>query len=290
MRAAIIGGDKRMLYAADAFQESGVEAVLFGFDTITGKNAELFESVKDADCIILPVRPIDGEHIVAPFAAEPIPAADLAETVGKKPVFTGFADSVRGLFQGKIYDYTAREDFSIYNAALTAEGLLNVIGREYEGSVFRSRMLILGYGRIGRTAARYAKALGAAVTAAARRSDSRAWVELDGIKAVDYSTEELKDYDIIVNTVPALILDKAAINRIDHRTLIVDLASLPGGVDFHYALERGMKCIHALGLPGRIAPMTAGRIIKDTICTIIKEENGGKDHVGLCDDRLLLHL
>jgi dipicolinate synthase subunit A len=284
MRTAIIGGDKRMLYAAKAFQESGAEVLLCGFDTLTEKCTELLDCAEQSDMIVLPVRPMNGEAIAMPFAKKAVGMKALADAIGEKPVFTGFADSV------KVYDYAAREDFAVYNAALTAEGLLSEIGREYEGSVFGSRILILGYGRIGKVSARYLKALGAEVTAAARKSATRAWSELDGVKAVDYSDLELKYYDIIVNTVPAMILDAAALNSMCTTTLIIDLASMPGGTDFRHAQEKGIRAIHALGLPGRTAPMTAGRIIKDTICTIIKEENGGEDHFGLCDDRLLLHL
>jgi dipicolinate synthase subunit A len=290
MRTAIIGGDKRMLYAAQAFQEAGAEVILCGFDKMTNKSVDPALCAEDADMIILPVRPVDGGCIAAPYASRPIPIKEISEAIGEKPVFTGCADSVKGLLSGKVFDYAAREDFMIYNAALTAEGLLDVIGREYEGSVFRSRILILGWGRIGRIAARYLRALGAEVTAAARGSAARAWAVMDGVNAFDYSELELKSYDIIVNTVPALILDAAAIDRVSPHALIVDLASKPGGVDFDHARHRGIRTIHALGLPGRIAPLTAGRIIKDTICTIIKEENGGKDHVGLCDDGFLLHL
>ena len=290
MRTAIIGGDKRMLYAAKAFQESGAEVLLCGFDMLTEKSTKLLDCAEQSDMIVLPVRPLNGEAIAMPFAKKAVGMKALADAIGEKPVFTGFADSVKGYFKGKVYDYAAREDFAVYNAALTAEGLLSEIGREYEGSVFGSRILILGYGRIGKVSARYLKALGAEVTAAARKSASRAWSELDGVEAVDYSDLELKYFDIIVNTVPAMILDAAALNSMRTTTLIIDLASLPGGVDFRHAQEKGIRAIHALGLPGRTAPMTAGRIIKDTICTIIKEENGGEDHFGLCDDRLLLHL
>ena len=45
-----------------------------------------------------------------------------------------------------------------------------------------------------------------------------------------------------------------------------------GGVDFSAAKDRELTCIHALALPGKTAPLTAGIIIKDTIMNILKRE------------------
>lgn len=44
-----------------------------------------------------------------------------------------------------------------------------------------------------------------------------------------------------------------------------------GGVDFDAAKEIGVKVIWALSLPGKVAPVTSGMIIKDTITNIINE-------------------
>ncbi len=37
-------------------------------------------------------------------------------------------------------------------------------------------------------------------------------------------------------------------------TLVIDLASKPGGTDFRYAEKRGVKALLAPGLPGIVAP------------------------------------
>lgn len=54
-------------------------------------------------------------------------------------------------------------------------------------------------------------------------------------------------------------------------SLIVDVASKPGGTDFQAAEESGIKAIAALGLPGKVAPRTAGRILGDAIMQILKQ-------------------
>ena len=41
--------------------------------------------------------------------------------------------------------------------------------------------------------------------------------------------------------------------------------------DMEAAKDLGVKVIWALGLPGKVAPVTAGNIIKETICNIFSE-------------------
>ena len=54
-------------------------------------------------------------------------------------------------------------------------------------------------------------------------------------------------------------------------TLIVDLASKPGGTDFRYAEKRGIKALLAPGLPGIVAPKTAGQIVANVLSQLLLE-------------------
>ncbi len=81
------------------------------------------------------------------------------------------------------------------------------------------------------------------------------------------------DYDLIFNTVPHIIFDPKMLLRCVKNTVIIDLASEPGGVDFKFAEKIGITAIQALALPGKFFSKTAGEIIKNTIYAIIKEEN-----------------
>jgi dipicolinate synthase subunit A len=42
-------------------------------------------------------------------------------------------------------------------------------------------------------------------------------------------------------------------------------------LDFEAAAKLGLKVIHALSLPGKVAPKKAGEIIKNTIYNIMEE-------------------
>ena len=57
------------------------------------------------------------------------------------------------------------------------------------------------------------------------------------------------EFDVIFNTVPSLLFTRDVLKRIKKDTLIIDLASRPGGVDFSAAKELGLRVIWALSLP-----------------------------------------
>jgi dipicolinate synthase subunit A len=69
-----------------------------------------------------------------------------------------------------------------------------------------------------------------------------------------------------------MIFDAHTLAKCAQNSIIIDLASYPGGVDFEADSRLKIKSIHALSLPGKIAPKTAGAIIKSTIYDIINEE------------------
>ena len=83
--------------------------------------------------------------------------------------------------------------------------------------------------------------------------------------------ESLCAYDLVVNTAPARVLDAARLAQLEPDCLVIDLASRPGGVDMEAAARLGVRVIWALSLPGKVAPVTAGRILRDTICHILCE-------------------
>ena len=90
---------------------------------------------------------------------------------------------------------------------------------------------------------------------------------------VDYATENklIDEYRLICNTVPAVILGENILSKVNRNALIIDLASDNGGVDYCYALSHGIKVIHALSLPGKVAPETAAENLKRVICNILAE-------------------
>jgi dipicolinate synthase subunit A len=54
-------------------------------------------------------------------------------------------------------------------------------------------------------------------------------------------------------------------------TVLIDLASAPGGVDAEAAANLGIRVIFALSLPGKYAPVSAGHIIAQTVLSCLEK-------------------
>ena len=135
------------------------------------------------------------------------------------------------------------------------------------------RALVIGFGRLGKALAPRLRGLGAKAWTAARSPHQRALAESMGLEAESLRAlpEWLCAFDLVVNTVPAPVLGAAELSALKEGAVVIDLASRPGGVDFAAAEKLGVKAIHALSLPGKEAPVTAGRYIRDTVYHMMEE-------------------
>jgi len=166
---------------------------------------------------------------------------------------------------------------AVLNAVPTAEGAVSILLQELPKTLKDSTVLIVGYGRIGKILSRMLNGFGTDVWVAARKFSDLAWIEAQGFKPVPVSQIDryIGDMDAVVNTVPALVITKEILKKARTDCYLLDLASAPGGIDFEAARELKIKFNWALGLPGKVAPLTAGDIIRKTIYNIIDEERGG---------------
>ena len=78
-------------------------------------------------------------------------------------------------------------------------------------------------------------------------------------------------FDTVVNTIPAPVLTAPVLAALRPGSLIVDLASAPGGTDFAAAAALGHTALLAPGLPARCAPDSAGEYLAETVLEIIRE-------------------
>ena len=239
-------------------------------------------SGKRADYLVLPM-PVteDGVLVHAPFARHSIPVAGLPGLVkADGAVFGGrIHPAVRKVFDGDaaVVDYYQREELSVLNAVPTAEGAIQIAMEELATTIYGQNVLVTGFGRISKVLVRILTAMGAHVTVTARKYQDLAWAEISGCRAVHISRleETLPGYDLVFNTVPAVLLDEARLWKLRSDALIIDLASKPGGVDFDTASRLGRKTVWALSLPGKVAPITAGDMI--AIRNILKERSFADD-------------
>ena len=173
----------------------------------------------------------------------------------------------------EVIDIMKRDDLAILNTIATAEGTIEVAIKNTDKILQGSRVLILGFGRVGKIVANKFSKMSAIVTCAARKVSDLAWIKAYGYNSLNINDMlyDLKEFDIIINTVPQTILRERELKHIDAEALLIDLASSPGGIDGKIAKSMGLNFIWALALPGRIAPSSSAKFIKDTVYTILEE-------------------
>jgi dipicolinate synthase subunit A len=159
------------------------------------------------------------------------------------------------------------ETFIVRNAYITAEGALAYIITNTDASICRMPILVLGYGRVGKSVTKILKDNYAEVSVATndRTEFALAAVYSEEVLGLGEIKNRLGKFSAIVNTVPKLILEGETLNFVNKDCFILDLASKPGGVDFAAAEKLGLNYLHALGVPGKVAPKTAGLYIKDIV-------------------------
>lgn len=266
----LCGGDRRQLCIAQALREEGDTVYTLGLDDA---EAIPWEHVARADVIILPLPcSKDGIHLFAPLCKTAIPLEELFGRIQPSQLVFGGKCQNLPAYQHRIYDYYSREELMILNAIPTAEGAVQLAMESMDTTVWGCRTLILGYGRIGKVLAETFSHLGARVTVEARKPDQITWIALAGyqplwLEDLAYSIDA---FDLIINTVPYPLLDAGLLQKTKKSVLIIDLASCDG-LDYDAAAAFNRRAVHALSLPGKVAPKTAGIFIKDTIMNMLRE-------------------
>ena len=250
IQIAVLGQDRRQTAAARALRAAGCR--------VGGA-----EAVPAADSILLPV-PLPWDAAWAALLQKAKPGALLLG--GRAPA------EAAGLGRRWVNCY-AREALAVRNAVPTAEGCLSILLARRTRTLWGAPVLVAGYGRVGQAVAVRLTALGAKVTVAARSPAQRALAEALGAAAVPLTelAAAAAGFDTVVNTIPAPVLTAPVLAALRPGSLIVDLASAPGGVDFSAAQALGVQAVQALALPGRCAPYTAGELIGQTVLAILAD-------------------
>ncbi len=231
----------------------------------------LVSNLVEADCVIMPT-PLtkDGINItgagkidtVVPLIKHKVVIAGrIPEAVGKK--FD--ANNIT------YYDLMEQEDLAVKNAVPTAEGVIFKILQEQKTTIFNSNVLVLGFGKCGKALADRLYGLKANLFCEARRKKDIAQIESLGYNSVDIAKLEqvLPNMDIVINTVPYMLLNKRRLELLKKDALVIDIASAPGGTDFEYCKEKGIRAYLELGIPARTSPVSAARFTKEVIDSIL---------------------
>lgn len=276
MNILILGGDQRYLPVIKILAENGATIYLAGFDQLQFHQSAIIHTeletcdFKQIDAILLPVAGTD-EHGKVEAAYSDNPLYLTKNMIHKTPehctIYTGisnpFLDQEASIANRQIIRIFERNDVAVLNSIPTAEGALKLAIEQTDVTIHGANILILGFGRVAMTVSRVFSAVGANVSVCARKPSDLARIQEMRLHPVpfQYLSKTIGDQQVIINTIPKQILDANVISNMDKASTIIDLASRPGGTDFDHAAKQGIKAIHALGLPGKTAPQTAGEII-----------------------------
>ncbi|MDP4083085.1 MAG: dipicolinic acid synthetase subunit A [Bacillota bacterium] len=286
MQIAVIGGDARQLEIIRKLTELDARLSLIGFEQLdhafTGAVKEKMDEVdfSNMDAMILPVAGTNLEgQVETIFSDEKVFLTEeiLSKTPEHCTIFSGISNAyLNGITKQtkkNLVQLFARDDVAIYNSIPTVEGTIMMAIQHTDFTIHGSNVAILGLGRCGMSLARAFHTLGAKVKVGARKTEHLARITEMGVTPfyLNDLQKEVGDTDILINTIPYLIVNAEVISKMPVQTLIIDIASKPGGTDFRYAEKRGIKALLAPSLPGIVAPKTAGQILADVLSQLLHE-------------------
>ena len=234
---AVVGGDLRTIKLAKILAKEGNMVYTYGLEKAEElkeiKNIifceKLIEAVKMVQVVIGPIPfSSDGININMPFSDGKLSIREFMHNLNAKILIAGtIAPDVYELANDEyieIVDIMKREELAVLNTIATAEGAIEIHG---------SNVLVLGFGRIGKVLARKLAGLSTKVTCAARKEEDLAWIKAYGHKGININQidKNLSEFDVIINTVPQMILTAEKLGYVKQECLLIDLASNPGGID-----------------------------------------------------------
>lgn len=283
---SVVGGDLRKVKLIAMLVKDGYTVYTYGLE----QSEELLEMDKvemcptleeviaASDVVIGPI-PVtsDRRNLSMPFSNVKLPVGEFVSKLSCKTLIAGtLSEDYRKELEAKNVNYIdllKREEFTILNTIATAEGTIQIAMEETQKTVHGSKVLILGFGRIGKVLAKMLDGIGAEVSCEARKNEDISWIQAYGYEPIYLNdlNENLGKFDIIINTIPFQILDSERLDLVKKDVVLIDVASNPGGVDRKAAKEKNLKLIWALSLPAKVAPLTSAEFIKETLYHVLKE-------------------
>lgn len=266
-----LGGDQRMARLAELFTSDGYKVKAWG---LAGMPEVKPSEAAEAARVVLPVPLAENGCLrgtTLPLG-ELWPRLDPTRSVyaGAVPETERERAEALGLH---VVDYFKDEALTVRNAVPTAEGAIAAAMERLSVTLCGTPCLVVGFGRIGKLLARNLAALGAHVSASARKTGDLAWIRALGCTPLH--TERLSgtlgEFRAVFNTVPAPVLDESLLYELRRDCVLIELASR-SGIDAEAARLLGLDYVKAGGLPGKVAPETAARAIQETLYRIWEDE------------------
>lgn len=275
---SFIGGDLRTVRLIELYRNEKNIIKTFGLEKskeIINKEKfnSISESIENSDLIVSSIPfSKDSKNVFMPLSEIELSIDEFFYNIKNNIIIAGSIPENIKKENNKIYDFMEYEELAVSNVIATSEGAIQIAMENTEQTLHNSKVLILGFGRIGKILAKNLNALGAKVTCEARKESDLAWINAYGYDFLElkYLDKNINKFDIIFNTIPKMILDKNKLSKVKRNVLIIDLASKPGGTDFKECDKLGIKYNFALGLPGKVAPLTSAKYLKEITDNILQ--------------------
>lgn len=270
----ILGGDNRYKLMKEMLESDGYKVYSYCNRFMEYQEKDIDTLLKKADILVGPIPCARNGRSIALNDCSEIEIETFFDKLRENNIrhfFCGAAnDALRSAAKPcsvEIYDFFEMDEVAIKNAIPTAEGAIQTAMQESGRTIFGSKAIVLGYGRCGKVLAHTLKGLGAETYAACRKASVHAEIFSCSIKPLYFSELKttIQQFDFVFSTVPAKIADKDMLECMNKKTILIDLAQAPGGVDYNAAAKLGIKAVYCPGLPGRVAPITAAEILKDAL-------------------------
>ena len=230
----------------------------------------LFENdignIKNADVVLLPVPTTrDKQNIFCPQTNKIIPLDILNEAKHDALILSCGYDTQK---QNSI-DYLKLDSFCLLNAVPTAEGAIAKAICDTPFCLWKSRVLVTGCGRVAKVLIDRLLAFKCDLTVSARKQRDFAYLDALGIKHISTRdvAQKAREFDIIFNTIDVKLFEQTDVLK---NCYLYDLSS-KGCLDFDLVKQNNIRAEKLPGIPGKIAPITAGEIIAQTVNYLIGE-------------------
>lgn len=281
---ALIGGDARTAYMLPYLLEKGYRVICYGLSLACNSEGQmieaqsLHETIESSKYIVGGIPFLKGNSVSCFQKLPDLQVEELYRSFRNGQILFGglLPDELVDVCKEKgviCYDFMKNEPYVRKNAIATAEGSILEALQHQKTNIHGSQSLVLGYGRCGRVLAQKLKGLDAKVSVCSQSEEELAYADSFGLQPVHLKDLKkcIADYEYIYNTIPARILSRDTLVKIRKDALVIDIASLPGGVDDEAAERVGVKVLHCHGLPGKYAPKAAAEGLAEYVMQTIEE-------------------
>lgn len=285
MDVLVLGGDMRYIEVIESLSCKYNVSVVGYKNTFINNNVKNLDisdvDISRYDVIVLPINGVMDKNLIScRFNNNPIklPRDFFVGSKDDVLIFSGIPtpclDNMLEISNRDCVYMMQDKDVIRENAIPTVEGIIADVINNTDKTLTDSRVLIFGYGNIGSLLVKYLGMLGSDVCVSIIKESDK--VLLDDMKISNFYSYDrqslisgINGVDVIINTVPNTVISDNLIKFINPSAYVLDVASHPHGIDQEVLAEYFIKSKLYLGIPGKIAPKTSGKILTKKITKVM---------------------